>query len=271
MIIISLPIAFIAGMLSLLPACGPALLPGYLGYAFRNKAGLVTAISFFALGFSVLFLPFSLGVSAIVGWLVESRETLFILVGWLLIFFGLWSFFEIRFNGIFLKANPPIEAGKPYSSFLLGMLFGLTSSACTAPIYGAIISLVSVNQSGYALLQLLAFELGLFLPLLILSYLISKGKVINLFRFQYRIPILGITLANLISGVIFISLGLVFVTSKGAPFSKIAADSFLLNAFQNWNDSLIAFNQRYPDLDLWALLVLGFVGLVGLIKSRYLP
>ncbi len=57
----------------------------------------------------------------------------------------------------------------------MGLSFGFTSSACIAPIYGAITTLGLVAQNlTQTLILLMAFEVGMFLPLIILALVFER-------------------------------------------------------------------------------------------------
>lgn len=243
MLPINFLVAVLGGALSLLPACGPALLPGFFGLAFTVKGQLLKAVLFFALGFSLIFLPFSLGIIALLNALVSSRESIFVFVGWCLILFGLWNFIEYR--PALAVPDVIVTELRKLQTFGLGIVFGLTSSSCTAPIYGAIISFASISENMLsALALLLAFEFGMFLPLFLLAYFFSRsrGLLIRLAKpiwsFGDRIKV-NISFGSLLSGIIFIILGVTFVTIKGTPFTVFAETSGLLDLFYRLNESLL--------------------------------
>lgn len=264
---LSLTVAFLGGALSLLPGCGPALLPAFFGYTFRQGRQLILGVLFFALGFSLLFLPFSLGLVAVVHLLVSSRELLFKIVGFLLVAFGLLSLFNWHF---FAYAKGPDQIDRPWQGMVLGVIFGLTSSACVAPIYGSIISLSSLPGGWLArLLLLLSFEAGMFLPLLGLAWIFEKYQWRNLRIFQNPLVVIRalgfewpVFLSNLLAAAIFIPLGASFIGSQGGSLSLWAQSVGLVDLFLSLNDWLINYNLRYPSLDyvlLGALLCVGIL------------
>ena len=271
---LSLTVAFLGGVLTLLPACGPALLPAFFGYTFASRQKLVLATIFFGLGFTAIFLPFSLGVRFFVDILLTSHTTLFTVVGWLLIIFGLLSLFNW---GLAFFVNSPKKISQPWQTFFLGITFGLTSSTCIAPIYGAIITLAGTSP-GYwqAVFLVLAFVLGMIVPLLVLAYLFERYGFVRLgflqkpvIEFTFLGKPISIFLGNLLSGLIFISLGILFLNSSGsAPLLSSAQSLGLVNLFSNLNDYLINFNSRYPYLD-FLMFVAILVVLAGfLLKKR---
>ncbi|MEO8065953.1 MAG: cytochrome c biogenesis protein CcdA [Candidatus Doudnabacteria bacterium] len=274
MIPLSLTVAFIGGMLSLLPACGPALLPAFFGYTFKEKRSLVLATIFFACGFALIFFPFSLGLNFLIRLLVYSRPVLYALVGWFLVAFGLLALFNFTLP---VSARSPGFIDKPWQTFFLGIIFGLTSSTCTAPIYGAILSLNSLSQGFWQTgILLLVFLAGMIVPLLVLALLIDKY---GLFKFDlFRKPLITITigsfsrpffLGNFIASMLFIPLGLSFVLSKGgASFLSMAESSGILLWFEKVNESLIVYNSGHLYLDFWVLGLLLVIGLALWLNVR---
>lgn len=248
----SLSIAFLAGVLTLLPACGPALLPAFFGFTFKQKSKLVLATIFFGLGFSLLFIPFSLGLKSLVWLLVGSRPVLFTIVGWLLILFGIASLFDLHLRFYLTREHNEIK--KPWQTFWLGIIFGLTSSTCIAPVYGSIISISVLPDKFFMTLSLLfSFVLGMIVPLIILALIFEHYGFLRLKFLQLRI--FNIPLSNLISAAIFIPLGIAFILAKGGtPFSNISQAVGIIDLFQKLNEKLIALNTL--ALDIWFLAVI---------------
>ncbi|MEJ0021798.1 MAG: cytochrome c biogenesis protein CcdA [Candidatus Doudnabacteria bacterium] len=272
---VSLTVAFLGGVLTLLPACGPALLPAFFGFVFTEKQKLVLATVFFGLGFALVFFPFSYGFNFLVHLLIYSREVLFGIIGWLLVIFGLLSLFNF-YLPLYSGGIRPVH--KFWQTFFLGIIFGLTSSTCTAPIYGAILSLNSLS-SGFVQvnLLLLSFMAGMIIPLLILAGLVEHYGLLNLSIFQK--PVLRINvghrifsffLGNLLAALVFIPLGFAFIVSKGgAPFLSFAQSTGILIKFETLNESLITYNAAHPHLDYWVLgLLLAFCLLLWLNTYR---
>lgn len=262
MIFISFTVAFFGGVLSLLPSCGPALLPAFFAFSFQEKNQLAKATIFFALGFSILFLPFSLGLSFVTSFLVDSKTVLDQIVGIVLIVFGLLSLFDLSLPIFY--SNVKKETSIAAQTFILGVVFGLTSAACIAPIYGAIISLSFLGESLIrTFLLLLTFEAGLFFPLFFLSLLANKFQLFKLRVFTRPIVTIfsrPIFLTNLLAAVIFIPLGLTLIRSQ-VPFLAFATKSGLVNWFLNANDSLILFAQTHQGMDIWFFTILGLIGI----------
>ncbi|MBL8030814.1 MAG: hypothetical protein JNK33_00600, partial [Candidatus Doudnabacteria bacterium] len=91
MVQVSFFAAFIAGGLSVLPACGPALLPAFFAYSFTQPRRLVLATVLFAGSFGLVFIPFGLGVAWLANFLVTGHVVLTRAVGGVLLIFAFGS------------------------------------------------------------------------------------------------------------------------------------------------------------------------------------
>ncbi len=85
--------AFIGGALTLLPSCGPLLLPAFFAYSFKEKRSLISATAFFGLGFALVFIPFGFGARFIASILLQ-RAAVNDVLGAILIVFALLAFSE---------------------------------------------------------------------------------------------------------------------------------------------------------------------------------
>lgn len=234
---VSLFAAFIGGALTLLPACGPALLPAFFAYSFKEKTRLLRATVLFGIGFSVIFIPFGLSVSWLVRDLFAYRQELYVAVGIVLILFGLIELFGLR-----LWSPAPARIGKDKTStkslLLLGATFGITVGSCSAPIFGAIVTLAAGQEMWRSLLLLLTFELGMFAPLFLLAWLFESYKVFrwNWLRgtgVQFKLGSRTIRLysTNIIAGLLFIVLGSIVISNRVEGWFNFLAHA---QAIQLW-------------------------------------
>lgn len=143
--ILALPIALLAGMITFLSPCVLPLVPGYLGYvsgtaAPRSKVLLGSVL--FVLGFTAVFV--SLGVLAGTAGLlfVSQNQWVQIILGLLVVVFGLAMIGQFKFlqQTIKLPFSPKLGlAGAP----LLGVVFALGWSPCIGPTLSAVLVLAS--------------------------------------------------------------------------------------------------------------------------------
>ena len=177
----TLPLAFLAGLLSFLSPCVLPLVPSYLAFVGGNasaaRAVRVRNALLFVLGFSLVFI--ALGASAsLLGSLLRSyRGTLTVVGGILVIAFGLillgvirvpWLYRDTRMQ---MKGDPSTPAG----AVVLGMAFAAGWTPCIGPILGGILTLAGATGTLSAGVTLLAvYALGLALPFVLAALAMDR-------------------------------------------------------------------------------------------------
>jgi cytochrome c-type biogenesis protein len=172
-LVLALPLALAAGLVSFLSPCVLPLVPGFLSYvtgltgvdlADRARGRLVAGALLFVAGFSVVFVSAGVLLGAFGVFLVEHQRLLQQILGSLTIVLGLafmgavpWFQRDLR-----VHRRPAVGlAGAP----MLGVLFGLGWSPCVGPTLGTVMGL-GLNE-GTALrggVLAVAYCLGLGLP-----------------------------------------------------------------------------------------------------------
>lgn len=217
----TIPIAFLAGLVSFLSPCVLPLVPGYLsfmsGYATgepargASRSGAVAAA--FVAGFTAVFV--ALGASAtLLGSLLRGNRELFtraggvfiILLG--LVFVGVikvpWLYREARFH-------PTPRAGL-WGSVVLGGAFAFGWSPCIGATMGAVLTMAAGNATTGGPLEgaflLTVYSLGLGLPFVLAGLGVARltGAMAALRR--------HVRTVNLISGLLLIGVGVLFVTDR---------------------------------------------------------
>ncbi len=232
---ISIPMAFLAGILSFLSPCVLPLLPSYVsfitGISFeqltsekdRKRVRFLTITNSFAFvaGFSAVFISLGASSSFFGQILYKYREWIRIGGGILVIIFGLFISGIIRLD-LFLKEKRLHLHGKPagyLGSFLVGMTFAAAWSPCIGPILGTILLYAaSEGSTTYGLKLLSVYSLGLALPFflssLALNTFLSYSKV--LYRFMKVIMLL--------SGLLLIIFGIMLLSNKVREISRLFPD-----------------------------------------------
>lgn len=173
-LVFALPIALLAGVVAFASPCVLPLLPGYLGFigGFADSSEtssfptlrLVSGVVLFILGFSAVFISFSV-VSARLGAVFLGQKTLILmLAGFFLVALGFVFIGRFRWLQRSFRFSLPAVGGF-LGAPVLGMIFGLGWAPCLGPTLVAVNALAfSVGDTSRAVLLACAYCLGLGLP-----------------------------------------------------------------------------------------------------------
>lgn len=213
-LLVALPIALLAGLVSFASPCILPLVPGYLGYiggfagtdARAGRGRLLLGVALFVLGFSVVFVGFTLAFSLaglmLIPWLdliTRVIGVLVIIMG--LVFIGQFSFLQRTIRPGFTAATG--LGGAP----LLGIVFGLGWAPCIGPTLSVVYSLsLTTGSVGRGVLLGVVYCLGLGIPFLLvaLGFNWVTGSVAWLKR--------HIRAVNIVGGAMLVLIGLLMVT-----------------------------------------------------------
>lgn len=235
---LSLPIAFVAGVVSFLSPCVLPLIPGYIsmlsGTSMEELKGsgqtalmervFRNAIAF-VIGFSVVFV--ALGASATeVGNFLSSHRTVFnIVAGIIIIVFG------VHLTGIiklpFLYRDTRLNTGAPgrglAGAFILGFVFAFGWTPCIGPILAGILALAATRNTVFQGMFLLAvYSAGLAIPFLLTS--LGLGQFLKFYgRFKRHLHAVEVG-----SGVLLILIGALIALNR---FTILSGYLGFLNRF----------------------------------------
>ncbi len=215
-------LSFVAGVLSFISPCTLPILPAYFAFTFQSDRKRIAAMSLaFFLGLALVFSLLGASASALGSLLYEYQDALLRVGGALMIVFGLMSITGRGFTGLNLQANRSATLG---GSFIFGATFALGLSPCIGPILGGVLTLAGNSQNvARGTLLLFVYAVGLGLPLLLVSTFIGdrprSSLIWRIMRGKtWSVHILGQTLhlhsTSVISGLLFLALGLVMVQGK---------------------------------------------------------
>jgi cytochrome c-type biogenesis protein len=213
-LVVALPIALLAGLLSFLSPCILPLVPGYLGYVGglsgtggrRDRSRLVLGVSLFVLGFTVVFVITNAAFGALGTWLVIYSGTITRVAGVLvivlgLVFIGQFTFLQRSLKPRWMPATG--LAGAP----LLGIVFGIGWTPCLGPTLAAITAISFSGGSAWqGVLLGTVYSLGLGIPFLLVAF--GFGWVTTSVAWIKK----RIRLVNIVGGTVLVIIGVLMVT-----------------------------------------------------------
>ena len=182
-LLLALPIAVVAGLISFASPCVLPLVPGYLAYASggaQTRARLFLGSLLFVSGFTVLFMSYGALFGELGSRISENRETFSKILGALTIVFGVIYLFPERFYRGW-RRNSRARTGLLSAPFL-GLMFGLGWTPCIGPTLGAVQTLAASESSAVrgAILSF-GYCLGLGAPFLFFALAIDSSKKVQSF------------------------------------------------------------------------------------------
>lgn len=178
--ITAIPLAFLAGILSLVSPCVLPMVPAVAASAMQStKWGLLAlalgiSVSFALAGTVLTFILLNLGIST--EWLRYFSVALMLLMGITLLvpkLSDMLAFFLSRITS--RAANVQFEGTSAPMQFVIGASLGLVWLPCVGPTLGTAIALASTGQSmPTAFAVMLAFGIGTAIPLVALGYFSGK-------------------------------------------------------------------------------------------------
>lgn len=258
MVSIGIAGAFFAGILSLISPCSALLLPAFFAYAFRSVRHLVAKTGVFFLGLCTTLVPIGMGLAAA---LTTHRDTVILAGGWLIILLGVYVFFGGGFTipGVStLSARTRGEGFLPV--YLLGAVYGF-AGFCAGPLLGAVLTTAAVSGSAaYGALIMTFYALGLAVPLFVLALLWDRFNLGNarwLRGRDIKIGPLRTNTLSMLSGVLFVVIGYLFLASHGTANLPTPFDIDAQFTAQNWAKD---FSAKISDA--WVLCALSALGAV---------
>lgn len=201
-LVLALPIALLAGLVSFFSPCVIPLLPGYLSYATGISGGdlaearrsrMLVGTVLFVLGFSVVFVAFGAITGQLGWWLALHVRQLNIVLGVInivlgLAFMGVFPFLQREWR---VRTVPAVGlAAAP----LLGFLFGVGWTPCVGPTLG-VIQTLAANEATASRGALLSgvYALGLGIPFVAAALAYRRALVVFAFvrRHQRWVTRLG--------------------------------------------------------------------------------
>jgi cytochrome c-type biogenesis protein len=230
-----LPLAFAAGLVSVLSPCVFPLIPAYAAFlggeagtaahAAPRRAPLLLHGLAFVLGFSAVFVAvFYVLVALDVTVLIAHRAVVDDVAGVVVIAFALHTLGILRIPWLMreVRAHPSAARGRStLGAALLGVSFGAGWAPCIGPTLGAILTVAA--SGGFAGLPLmLVYCLGLAVPFLVVALLCDQYQAV-ISALNRRLHLVTVA-----AGLLLLAFGILLVTGQitrldglvpGSPFN----------------------------------------------------
>lgn len=213
-LLIAIPLALLAGVVSFASPCVLPLVPGYLAYVSglsdpsdrRNRRRLVIGVLLFIAGFSVVFVAYGAAFGGLGQWLAQWQDVLIRILGVVVIVMGLVLFGRLAplQRTIRLPIRPPVGLG---GAPVLGVVFGLGWTPCIGPTLSAVVALSLSSATAWrgAILGL-AYCLGIGIPFLLSTFAVGwMTRALDAIRRRIRVINLAGALTLTLLGVLMVS------------------------------------------------------------------
>jgi cytochrome c-type biogenesis protein len=215
--LLALPVALIAGLVSFFSPCVIPLLPGYVSYATglgaaevvdgsRRTGRMLLGTSMFVLGFAVIFVTTGVVAGSIGRALFEYRAVIMPVLGVVVIVLGLIFAGILRIGQRDLRWHRVPAVGVAAAP-LLGAVFALGWTPCLSPTLGVVVNL-GFNEGTALRGGLLGFvyALGLGIPFVLAGLAFTRmARAVDFLRRRQQ-------LIMRIGGVLLVAVGLLLVT-----------------------------------------------------------
>jgi cytochrome c-type biogenesis protein len=232
MTIVSIAVAFLAGIVSFASPCCLPMVPAYVSYIVgttpadsptARRVALKQSLAF-VLGFSIVFVGLWVSLGLVGYFLRDYVPILRVVGGAILIVMGLHVAGLIQISALYRTVSVPtgrligksetgdgtvkVLAPSYGRSTLIGMAFAAGWTPCIGPILGGIIGLASLNSSvGQGAVLLVVYALGLGIPFILVAVgaTAANRKLVWFRRHE--------TVVSLVTGGMLIVVGFLMITN----------------------------------------------------------
>lgn len=255
--------AFLGGLAALLSPCAAMLLPSFFAVAFgSSRTKLLGRVGLFYLGLLVTLVPIGVAAGTLGGLLTTHRSTLALVGGIILVVLGLMQVLGINFNIPGFRSS---GGTGPLAVVALGAVYGL-AGGCTGPVLGAMLTMViNIGSPLYGALLFAMFAAGMVVPLVVLALLWDSTSLSEKLKPQpLTLGPITTSVWGLVSGGLFIILGILFVTTDATSSLGGIFDARQQAALEN---TLRSFGESIPDVGV-LLVIAALAGLLIWLAKR---
>ncbi len=271
--------AFVVGVAALFaPCCVTVLLPSYFGSVFKTRRKVFLMTFIFFLGILAVFLPLGLGLSVLGQLLSRYHNTIFTIIGLVLLALGIPLLFGKRLPLPKSMRPRPELTGKENagSIFLLGIFSGIAVTCC-APVLAGVLAL-SILPGSYiwGVVYTLAYVLGMVTPLFALSLILDRSRITDrLFGARKPIPLrlfgkdVTVRISDILAGATFTVMGALTliwaVTGNLAMHSELQVNvNIYLTKIGLWLNQFIGGIPQY----VWAIVIIILFALLSVAAAK---
>ena len=220
---LSLPVAFVAGLLSFLSPCVLPLIPAYLSFmtglttaelagSDRDTVSVMVPAFLFVVGFSLVFVALGASASVLGHFLTQYRAVIERVAGVVVVGFGVLMLGVIKVPWLYGEARADMGEARSFgrgAALVMGMAFAAGWTPCVGPILGTILALAgSTGNAARGALLLLAYSAGLGVPFLLVALLFGRVKPLLAWLNRHSLVI------NRVAGVLLIVVGVLIFTGR---------------------------------------------------------
>lgn len=229
--LLAVPVALLAGLVSFASPCVLPLVPGYVGYvggmagADGAKRGrVVLGVALFVAGFTAVFVAMTAALSTVGIVLLQYQDIITRLLGVLVIFMGLAFIGAVPFLTRERRLNVSPRAGL-VGAPLLGITFGLGWAPCIGPTLAAVLAL-ALDQADptRAVILTIAYSFGLGLPFVAVAFGLRSSERMVAWMRRHRLAIMRF------GGGLLVIIGLLLVSGVWTRLTLL-----LQGLIDSWN------------------------------------
>lgn len=179
--LIELPLATLAGVLTIASPCVLPILPIVLGSTLQREGQRTNGSRplFIVAGFVLTFAALGMLLASASRHVVIAHETLrlagiamLMLTGLLMLWRQPYEWLMARMGGFLNRAGPSVDGSSGNAGgFVLGMSLGAVWTPCAGPVLASILVLVAKAQDiGWSATLLVMYALGAGIPMLVIAY-----------------------------------------------------------------------------------------------------